>query len=169
MGFKMDLGILSLLTAKGLDYLTSKIPFQPKLFHDFVTNGSKSFRDFCAGALPLYQVPREGLGFIHIPIFRLWIHPTSPGACLECLNWCLALPDFPDGWSRDRAPPGNNFGIKKQRGLWVFGISSITSELFQKKANLDAEFQPSLFPVHPNFVFYMAKKAKGRSNISQGI
>lgn len=41
MGFKMDLGILSLLMAEGLDYLTSEIPFQPKLFHDFVTNGSK--------------------------------------------------------------------------------------------------------------------------------
>lgn len=41
MGFKTDLGIISQLLAEGLDYLTFKVPFQPKLFHDFGTNGSK--------------------------------------------------------------------------------------------------------------------------------
>lgn len=161
MGLQTDLGILSLLMAEGLDYETSKVPFQPKLFHDFVTNGSKQSRDFCARALPLSPVPREGPGCIHIPIFRPWIHPTSPSACLERLNWYLALPDFPDGWSRDWPSPENNFGIKKQGARWAFGISSITSEFFQKKATLDAEFQPSLIPVCPNFVVYLGKKGKG--------
>lgn len=48
----------------------------------------------------LSQVKSEELGCIEITFCRLWIHPTSFSACLQCLYWCLLLLVSPDGQSR---------------------------------------------------------------------